>query len=208
MFLQTEVNIMKKRIVSLMMTGILALSLAACGGTGAAKPAEEAPAQETQEEQTEEAAEEKEETEDTETPEAETAEAETTEEAEASEEEDSVEKLVADVISLEKGTAGSQLKAVGLAARFIRLYADGQSDITDVETVTKGLSPEDKELFVDNFVDIIWPYLQEALNGDEMIGGILEDLGLSDEIDQIVQENLTEDDIKVFTEFADALREE
>ncbi len=208
MFLQTEVNIMKKRIVSLMMTGILALSLAACGGTGAAKPAEEAPAQETQEEQTEEAAEEKEETADTETPEVETAEAETTEEAEASEEEDSVEKLVADVISLEKGTAGSQLKAVGLAARFIRLYADGQSDITDVETVTKGLSPEDKELFVDNFVDIIWPYLQEALNGDEMIGGILEDLGLSDEIDQIVQENLTEDDIKVFTEFADALREE
>ncbi|MBR7045088.1 MAG: hypothetical protein IKI23_05450 [Lachnospiraceae bacterium] len=199
---------MKKRIVSLMMTGILALSLAACGGTGAAKPAEEAPAQETQEEQTEEAAEEKEETADTETPEVETAEAETTEEAEASEEEDSVEKLVADVISLEKGTAGSQLKAVGLAARFIRLYADGQSDITDVETVTKGLSPEDKELFVDNFVDIIWPYLQEALNGDEMIGGILEDLGLSDEIDQIVQENLTEDDIKVFTEFADALREE
>lgn len=208
MFLQTEVNIMKKRIVSLMMTGILALSLAACGGTGAAKPAEEAPAQETQEEQTEEAAEEKEETADTETPEVETAEAETTEEAEASEEEDSVEKLVADVISLEKGTAGSQLKAVGLAARFIRLYADGQSDITDVETVTKELSPEDKELFVDNFVDIIWPYLQEALNGDEMIGGILEDLGLSDEIDQIVQENLTEDDIKVFTEFADALREE
>lgn len=208
MFLQTEVNIMKKRIVSLMMTGILALSLAACGGTGAAKPAEEAPAQETQEEQTEEAAEEKEETADTETPEVETAEAETTEEAEASEEEDSVEKLVADVISLEKGTAGSQLKAVGLAARFIRLYADGQSDITDVETVTKGLSPEDKELFTDNFVDIIWPYLQEALNGDEMIGGILEDLGLSDEIDQIVQENLTEDDIKVFTEFADALREE
>jgi predicted small lipoprotein YifL len=208
MFLQTEVNIMKKRIVSLMMTGILALSLAACGGTGAAKPAEEAPAQETQEEQTEEAAEEKEETADTETPEVETAEAETTEEAEASEEEDSVEKLVADVISLEKGTAGSQLKAVGLAARFIRLYADRQSDITDVETVTKGLSPEDKELFVDNFVDIIWPYLQEALNGDEMIGGILEDLGLSDEIDQIVQENLTEDDIKVFTEFADALREE
>lgn len=208
MFLQTEVNIMKKRIVSLMMTGILALSLAACGGTGAAKPAEEAPAQETQEEQTEEAAEEKEETADTETPEVETAEAETTEEAEASEEEDSVEKLVADVISLEKGTAGSQLKAVGLAARFIRLYADGQSDIIDVETVTKGLSPEDKELFVDNFVDIIWPYLQEALNGDEMIGGILEDLGLSDEIDQIVQENLTEDDIKVFTEFADALREE
>lgn len=208
MFLQTEVNIMKKRIVSLMMTGILALSLAACGGTGAAKPAEEAPAQETQEEQTEEAAEEKEETADTETPEVETAEAETTEEAEASEEEDSVEKLVADVISLEKGTAGSQLKAVGLAARFIRLYADGQTDITDVETVTKGLSPEDKELFVDNFVDIIWPYLQEALNGDEMIGGILEDLGLSDEIDQIVQENLTEDDIKVFTEFADALREE
>jgi len=208
MFLQTEVNIMKKRIVSLMMTGILALSLAACGGTGAAKPAEEAPAQETQEEQTEEAAEEKEETADTETPEVETAEAETTEEAEASEEEDSVEKLVADVISLEKGTAGSQLKAVELAARFIRLYADGQSDITDVETVTKGLSPEDKELFVDNFVDIIWPYLQEALNGDEMIGGILEDLGLSDEIDQIVQENLTEDDIKVFTEFADALREE
>ena len=199
---------MKKRIVSLMMTGILALSLAACGGTGAAKPAEEAPAQETQEEQTEEAAEEKEETADTETPEVETAEAETTEEAEASEEEDSVEKLVADVISLEKGTAGSQLKAVGLAARFIRLYADGQSDIIDVETVTKGLSPEDKELFVDNFVDIIWPYLQEALNGDEMIGGILEDLGLSDEIDQIVQENLTEDDIKVFTEFADALREE
>lgn len=208
MFLQTEVNIMKKRIVSLMMTGILALSLAACGGTGAAKPAEEAPAQETQEEQTEEAAEEKEETADTETPEVETAEAETTEEAEASEEEDSVEKLVADVISLEKGTAGSQLKAVGLAARFIRLYADGQTDITDVETVTKGLSPEDKELFTDNFVDIIWPYLQEALNGDEMIGGILEDLGLSDEIDQIVQENLTEDDIKVFTEFADALREE
>jgi predicted small lipoprotein YifL len=208
MFLQTEVNIMKKRIVSLMMTGILALSLAACGGTGAAKPAEEAPAQETQEEQTEEAAEEKEETADTETPEVETAEAETTEEAEASEEEDSVEKLVADVISLEKGTAGSQLKAVGLAARFIRLYADGQSDITDVETVTKGLSPEDKEQFTDNFVDIIWPYLQEALNGDEMIGGILEDLGLSDEIDQIVQENLTEDDIKVFTEFADALREE
>ena len=208
MFLQTEVNIMKKRIVSLMMTGILALSLAACGDTGAAKPAEEAPAQETQEEQTEEAAEEKEETADTETPEVETAEAETTEEAEASEEEDSVEKLVADVISLEKGTAGSQLKAVGLAARFIRLYADGQTDITDVETVTKGLSPEDKELFTDNFVDIIWPYLQEALNGDEMIGGILEDLGLSDEIDQIVQENLTEDDIKVFTEFADALREE
>lgn len=208
MFLQTEVNIMKKRIVSLMMTGILALSLAACGGTGAAKPAEEAPAQETQEEQTEEAAEEKEETADTETPEVETAEAETTEEAEASEEEDSVEKLVADVISLEKGTAGSQLKAVGLAARFIRLYADGQSDITDVETVTKGLSPEDREQFTDNFVDIIWPYLQEALNGDEMIGGILEDLGLSDEIDQIVQENLTEDDIKVFTEFADALREE
>ena len=208
MFLQTEVNIMKKRIVSLMMTGILALSLAACGDTGAAKPAEEAPAQETQEEQTEEAAEEKEETADTETPEVETAEAETTEEAEASEEEDSVEKLVADVISLEKGTAGSQLKAVGLAARFIRLYADGQSDITDVETVTKGLSPEDKEQFTDNFVDIIWPYLQEALNGDEMIGGILEDLGLSDEIDQIVQENLTEDDIKVFTEFADALREE
>jgi predicted small lipoprotein YifL len=208
MFLQTEVNFMKKRIVSLMMTGILALSLAACGGTGAAKPAEEAPAQETQEEQTEEAAEEKEETADTETPEVETAEAETTEEAEASEEEDSVEKLVADVISLEKGTAGSQLKAVGLAARFIRLYADGQSDITDVETVTKGLSPEDKEQFTDNFVDIIWPYLQEALNGDEMIGGILEDLGLSDEIDQIVQENLTEDDIKVFTEFADALREE
>jgi predicted small lipoprotein YifL len=208
MFLQTEVNIMKKRIVSLMMTGILALSLAACGGTGAAKPAEEAPAQETQEEQTEEAAEEKEETADTETPEVETAEAETTEEAEASEEEDSVEKLVADVISLEKGTAGSQLKAVGLAARFIRLYADGQTDITDVEKVTEGLSPEDREQFTDNFVDIIWPYLQEALNGDEMIGGILEDLGLSDEIDQIVQENLTEDDIKVFTEFADALREE
>lgn len=199
---------MKKRIVSLMMTGILALSLAACGGTGAAKPAEEAPAQETQEEQTEEAAEEKEETADTETPEVETAEAETTEEAEASEEEDSVEKLVADVISLEKGTAGSQLKAVGLAARFIRLYADGQTDITDVEKVTEGLSPEDREQFTDNFVDIIWPYLQEALNGDEMIGGILEDLGLSDEIDQIVQENLTEDDIKVFTEFADALREE
>jgi predicted small lipoprotein YifL len=208
MFLQTEVNIMKKRIVSLMMTGILALSLAACGDTGAAKPAEEAPAQETQEEQTEEAAEEKEETADTETPEVETAEAETTEEAEASEEEDSVEKLVADVISLEKGTAGSQLKAVGLAARFIRLYADGQTDITDVEKVTEGLSPEDREQFTDNFVDIIWPYLQEALNGDEMIGGILEDLGLSDEIDQIVQENLTEDDIKVFTEFADALREE
>jgi predicted small lipoprotein YifL len=208
MFLQTEVNFMKKRIVSLMMTGILALSLAACGGTGAAKPAEEAPAQETQEEQTEEAAEEKEETADTETPEVETAEAETTEEAEASEEEDSVEKLVADVISLEKGTAGSQLKAVGLAARFIRLYADGQTDITDVEKVTEGLSPEDREQFTDNFVDIIWPYLQEALNGDEMIGGILEDLGLSDEIDQIVQENLTEDDIKVFTEFADALREE
>jgi hypothetical protein len=41
-----------------------------------------------------------------------------------------------------------------------------------------------------------------------MIGGFLGDLGLSDEIDQIVQENLTEDDIRVFTEFADALREE
>ena len=198
---------MKKRIVSLMMAGVLALSLAACG-TGAAKPAEETPAEETQEEQTEEAAEEKEETEDTETPEAETAEAETAEEAEVSEEEDSVEKLVADVVSLEQGTAGSQLKAVGLAARFISLYADGQTEITDVETVTKDLSPEDRELFVDNFVDIIWPYLQEALNSDEMIGGILEDLGLSDEINQIVQENLTEDDIKVFTEFADALREE
>lgn len=198
---------MKKRIVSLMMAGVLALSLGACG-TGAAKPAEETPAEEIQEEQTEEAAEEKEETEDTETPEAETAEAETTEEAEASEEEDSVEKLVADVVSLEQGTAGSQLKAVGLAARFISLYADGQTEITDVETVTKDLSPEDRELFVDNFVDIIWPYLQEALNSDEMIGGILEDLGLSDEINQIVQENLTEDDIKVFTEFADALREE
>ena len=193
---------MKKRIVSLMMAGVLALSLGACG-TGAAKPAEETPAEEIQEEQTEEAAEEKEETEDTETPEAETE-----EEAEASEEEDSIEKLVADVISLEQGTAGSQLKAVGLAARFISLYADGQTEITDVDTVTKGLSPEDRELFIDNFVDIIWPYLQEALNSDEMIGGILEDLGLSDEINQIVQENLTEDDIKVFTEFADALREE
>ena len=161
---------MKKRIVSLMMAGVLALSLAACG-TGAAKPAEETPAEETQEEQTEEAAEEKEETEDTETPEAETAEAETAEEAEVSEEEDSVEKLVADVVSLEQGTAGSQLKAVGLAARFISLYADGQTEITDVETVTKGLSPEDRELFIDNFVDIIWPYLQDVLNNDEMTGG-------------------------------------
>lgn len=199
---------MKKRIVSLMMAALLALSLAACGGTGAAKPAEEAPAQETQEEQTEEAAEEKEETADTETPEVEIAEAETTEEAEASEEEDSVEKLVADVISLEQGTAGSQLKAVGLAARFIRLYASGQTDITDVQTVTEGLSPEDKELFKNNFIDIIWPYIQDVLNSDGMITGILGDLGLSDEIDQIVQETLTEDDIRVFTEFAEALREE
>lgn len=199
---------MKKRIASLMMAAVLALSLAACGGTGAAKPAEETPGQETQEEQTEEAAEEKEETADTETPGAETTEAETAEEAGAAEEEDSIEKLVADVVSLEQGTAGSQLKAIGLAARFITLYADGQTDITDVETVTKGLSPEDKELFIDNFVDIIWPYLQDVLNNDEMIGGFLGDLGLSDEIDQIVQENLTEDDIKVFTEFADALREE
>ena len=194
---------MKKRIVSLMMAGLLALSLAACGGKDAAKPAEETPAEETQEEQAEETAEEKEETADTETPEAEI-----TEEVEAAEEEDSIEKLVADVISLEQGTAGSQLKAVGLAARFISLYTDGQTDIADVETVTKGLSPEDRELFVDNFVDIIWPYLQDVLNSDEMTTGILEDLGLSDEIDQVVKETLTEDDIRVFTEFADALREE
>lgn len=197
---------MKKRIVSLMMTALLALSLAACGGKDAAKPAEETPAEETQEEQeeqTEDAAEEEEEQTDAETPETETEEA-----VEASEEEDSIEKLVADVISLEQGTAGSQLKAVGLAARFISLYASGQTDITDVQTVTEGLSPEDREMFEDNFVDIIWPYIQDALNSDEMVTGILGDLGISDEIDQIVHETLTEDDIRVFTEFAEALRED
>ena len=197
---------MKKRIVSLMMAALLALSLAACGGKDAAKPAEETPAEETQEEQeeqTEEAAEEEEEPTDAETPEAETE-----EEAEASEEEDSIEKLVADVISLEQGTAGSQLKAVGLAARFLSLYASGQADITDVQTVTEGLSPEDREMFENNFVDIIWPYIQDALNSDEMVTGILGDLGISDEIDQIVHETLTEDDIRVLTEFAEALRED
>ena len=197
---------MKKRIVSMMMAALLALSLAACGGKDAAKPAEETPAEETQEEQeeqTEEAAEEEEEPTDAETPEAETE-----EEAEASEEEDSIEKLVADVISLEQGTAGSQLKAVGLAARFLSLYASGQADITDVQTVTEGLSPEDREMFENNFVDIIWPYIQDALNSDEMVTGILGDLGISDEIDQIVHETLTEDDIRVLTEFAEALRED
>ena len=197
---------MKKRIVSMMMAALLALSLAACGGKGSAKPAEETPEEETQEEQeeqTEEAAEEEEEPTDAETPEAETEEA-----AEASEEEDSIEKLVADIISLEQGTAGSQLKAVGLAARFISLYASGQTDITDVQTVTEGLSPEDREMFENNFVDIIWPYIQDALNSDEMVTGILGDLGISDEIDQIVHESLTEDDIRVFTEFAEALRED
>ncbi len=197
---------MKKRIVSLMMAALLALSLAACGGKDTAKPAEETPAEETQEEQeeqTEEAAEEEEEPTDAETPEAETE-----EEAEASEEEDSIEKLVADVISLEQGTAGSQLKAVGLAARFLSLYASGQADITDVQTVTEGLSPEDREMFENNFVDIIWPYIQDALNSDEMVTGILGDLGISDEIDQIVHETLTEDDIRVLTEFAEALRED
>lgn len=194
---------MKKRIVSLMMAALLALSLAACGGKDAAKPAEETPAEETQEAQTEEAAEEEEEPTDAETPEAETE-----EEAEASEEEDSIEKLVADVISLEQGTAGSQLKAVGLAARFLSLYASGQADITDVQTVTEGLSPEDREMFENNFVDIIWPYIQDALNSDEMVTGILGDLGISDEIDQIVHETLTEDDIRVLTEFAEALRED
>lgn len=198
---------MKKRIVSMMMAALLALSLAACGGKGSAKPAEETPAEETQEEQeeqqTEEAAKEEEEPTDAETPEAETEEA-----AEASEEEDSIEKLVADIISLEQGTAGSQLKAVGLAARFLRLYASGQADIMDVQTVTEGLSPEDREMFENNFVDIIWPYIQDALNSDEMVTGILGDLGISDEIDQIVHESLTEDDIRVFTEFAEALRED
>lgn len=187
---------MKKRIVSLMTAALMALSLAACGG-GAAKPAEE-----VQKEETEEAVQEN-----TETPEAEIDMTAQEPETETAPEEDSIEQLVADIASFGPGTAGAQLKATDLAVRFISLYASGQEGICDPQAVISSLEPEDKDKFIENFTDIIYPIVQGILLVPDQFGGVFEDLGISQEFNQLVSETLTEDDIRVFTEFADALKE-
>lgn len=187
---------MKKKIVSLMMAAVLSLSLAACSGTGAAEPAQETPAEEAQEEQ----AEEEEASSETEAPEA--------EETAQAEEEDSLEMLFSDVASYEEGTAGSGLKAASLAARFIALYTSGQITELQMAEALAAMPDEERDRFTDNFVDVVWPIIEGALDNYDLFSGVFEDLGISQEVEKALQENFTEEDLETLQKFVEALKEE